>query len=304
VSDATSRHVHEVAEGIGYRRDPPHRLPDEARTRVIALAVSDIANPFYAGVIRGAERVAAENDFTLMVADARESVSEEQRMLARHIPLVDGLIVTSSRLSDAELRRLARQRPVAVLNREVPGLPCVCPDNVGGVARAVEHLAGLGHRRIGYLAGPSTSWADGVRWRAVRDTARGIGARGVRIGRFPPTLMGGRAATSAVRDSGVTAVVAYNDLIAVGLLRGLADAGVDVPGDLSVVGFDNTLPADLVRPGLTTVAQPATTLGEAVARHVIALVQGEGPREPLAVLPVELVVRESTGPADRSGDVT
>src|SRR5690606_30445312 len=219
--------------------------PAPARTRVVALAVSDITNPFYFGIIRGAEKAAADNDFSLLVADARESAAEERRMLARHLPLIDGLLVTSSRLSDTDIRGLARKVPVVVLNRRVPGLPCVLPDTPRGIRRAVEHLATLGHTRIGYLAGPEASWADGARWRAVRAACMGLSLTDVRVGPVTPTRAGGRGAAQDVVGRGLTAVIAYNDMVAVGLLRGLEALGAEVPGDVSVVGFDNTLPAEL-----------------------------------------------------------
>lgn len=297
VSSETARRIHEAAERLGYRRDRPHRLRTESRTRVIALAVSDITNPFYFGIIRGAEKAAADNDFTLMVADARESAEEERRMLDRHLPQVDGLLVTSSRLSDTELRGLARKVPVVVLNRLVSGLPSVHPDNARGVRRAIEHLAALGHTRIGYVAGPEASWADGARWRAVREACHELSLTDVRVGPVRPTLAGGRSAAAEVLDRRLTAVLGYNDLVAVGLLRELVARGLDVPGEVSVVGFDNTLAAQLVSPGLTTVGQPVIQLGETAARQVIALIGGATSRQLTSVLPVELVVRESTGPA-------
>ncbi|WP_066642099.1 LacI family DNA-binding transcriptional regulator [Serinicoccus hydrothermalis] len=297
VSSATARKVHEAAERLGYRSEQPHRMSADPRTRVIALAVSDITNPFYFGIIRGAERAAADHDFSLMVADARESAQEERRMLARHLPQVDGLLVTSSRLSDTELRGMARTVPVVVLNRQVAGLPSVFPDNARGIRRSVEHLAELGHRRVGYLAGPEASWADGARWRAVREACHELSLTDVRVGPVRPTLAGGRSAAADVLDRRLTAVIGYNDLVAVGLMRELAERGVDVPGEVSLVGFDNTLAAELVSPGLTTVGQPVTALGETAARQVIALVGGAPARQLTSVLPVELVVRASTGPS-------
>lgn len=295
VSSQTSRRVHEAAERLGYRTERPHRIQAPTRSRVVALAVSDITNPFYFGIIRGAEKAAADNDFSLLVADARESADEERRMLARHLPLIDGLLVTSSRLSDTEIRGLARKVPVVVLNRRVHGLPCVLPDNPRGIRRAVEHLATLGHSRIGYLAGPEASWADGARWRAVREACLELSLSDVRVGPVGPTLAGGRSGAEEVVRRRLTCVIAYNDLVAVGLLRGLAALGVHVPGEVSVIGFDNTLPAELV--GLTTVAQPVTSLGETAGRHVIAMATGQvRSRELVSTLPVELKVRTSTGP--------
>lgn len=295
VSSSTAARIHEIATDLGYRRDTVFRPTSPSRTRVIGLAVSDITNPFYFGIIRGAERAAATADFTLMVGDAHESAEAERRMLNRHLPLVDGMVITSSRLSDQELRSLARRVPVVVLNRNVTGLPCVVPDNARGIRRAVEHLGALGHSRIGYLAGPEASWADGMRWRAVRESALELGLEDVRIGPIHPTIAGGRGAARKVRQHDLTAVICYNDLLAVGMLRGIRDLGAGVPEDVSVIGFDNTQSAELV--GLTTIASPSVLLGETAVLYMVGLVKGTTQsRDALSVLPVRLVNRQSTGP--------
>ena len=297
VSSQTSARVHEVAARLGYRQDVPFRLPNRSRSQVICLVVSDITNPYYLGIIRGAEQAAAAADLSLVVTDGRESAAHERRVLRRNLPGSDGFIITSSRLSDNELRTLAREVPLVVVNRRVPGLPCVHPDNARGIRRSVEHLASLGHTTLGYVAGPSASWADGARWRAVREACHELMLTDVRIGPVPPTIPGGRTAAEEIVRRGLTAVQTYNDMVGVGVLRGLAGLGVDVPGEVSVVGFDNTLPADLVTPGLTTVAQPVMVLGETAARAVIAQVAGEAtPRQLTQVVPVRLVERASTGP--------
>lgn len=295
VSSATAARIHEVAAELGYRRDEVFRASAPTRSRVIGLAVSDITNPFYFGIIRGAERAAATADFTLMVGDAHESAEAERRMLNRHLPLVDGMVITSSRLSDQELRSLARKVPVVVLNRKVAGLPCVVPDNARGIRRAVEHLGSLGHSRVGYVAGPEASWADGMRWRAVRESALELGLEDVRIGPVQPTISGGRGAARAVLQQNLTAVLCYNDLLAVGVLRGIRDLGAGVPEDVSVIGFDNTQSAELV--GLTTIASPSVLLGETAVLYLVGLVKGTTQtRDALSVLPVRLVNRQSTGP--------
>lgn len=297
VSSATAQRIHDVAEELGYRQDPPFRVPSRTRAGIITLAVSDITNPYYFGIIRGAEQAAAEAGFSLVVADCRESAAQERRVLRRTLAASDGLVITSSRLSDTELRGLAREVPLVVLNRKVPGLPCVHPDNARGIRRSVEHLASLGHPRIGYVAGPDASWADGARWRAVREACHELMLTDLRVGPVPPTMVGGRAAAEEIVRGGLTAVQTYNDQVGVGVVRGLQELGVDVPGEVSVVGFDNTIAADIVRPGLTTVAQPVTVLGEIASRAVLAqLAGGTGSREQTQVVPVRLVVRGSTGP--------
>lgn len=303
VASSTARRVHQVAHELGYRSEHVFRAPrgGSPRTKTIGLAVSDIANPFYFPIIRGAEHAAAATGFTLLLADAQESDAAERKMLARALPLIEGLVIASSRLSDTDLRTLAKTVPVVVLNRSVPGLQSVVPDTGRGMRRAVEHLAALGHRHITYIAGPEASWADGSRWRALREAATELELREYRIGPVMPTVGGGRGAAQAVAERGDQAVIAYNDLIAMGLVAGLREFGRTVPGDVSVVGFDNIFAADLITPPLTTVAAALTVLGETAVRHVLALVAGAGGtdsrlRRPV-VVPTRLLVRGSTGPA-------
>lgn len=298
VSSATARRIREVADELGYRSGEVFRAATPARSRTIALAVSDVANPVYFPIIRGAEHAAARSGFTMLLADAQESEAIEREILARTLPLVDGLVITSSRISDTDLRTLAKTLPVVVVNRHVAGLPSVVPDTARGIRRAVEHLAVLGHSRIGYLAGPEASWADGVRWRAVREACLELGLTDLRLGPFAPTVAGGMTASDLVAERGVEAVIAYNDLIAMGLMRGLPRHGLLVPRDVSVVGFDDIFAADLVTPGLTTVGAPLQALGETAVRNVVALAGGATwqRRDPV-VVPTRLVVRESTGPA-------
>jgi DNA-binding LacI/PurR family transcriptional regulator len=297
VSSRTGAHIREVADRLGYRSEEIYRPHTAEHHRILGLAVSDITNPFYFGIIRGAEHAAAEAGFTLVVGDAAESERKEREMLARQLPIVDGLVITSSRLSDTDLRGLARTVPVAVVNRHVLGLPCFVPDNTRGVKRAVEHLGSHGHRSVLYVAGPEASWADGMRWRALREAAYELDLTAHRVGPVAPTVRGGIAAAQDIVRGDHTAVLAYNDLVGVGVLKGLRAAGVAVPREVSVVGFDDTLPADLVVPGLTTVATPTVLLGRSAVQTLVAMRKGAKPRlDQATVLPVRLVVRESSGP--------
>lgn len=295
VSSRTARSIREVADRLGYRSETVERFERARRTDTIALAISDVANPVYFPIIRGAEHAAAAAGFTMLLADAQESDEIERQMLERTLPLVDGLVITSSRLSDTDLRTIGKTLPVVVLNRHVSGLPSVVPDTARGVRRAVEHLATLGHTRIGYAAGPEASWADGTRWRAVREACHELEIADVRLGPFRPFVEGGEAAAQAVVERGLGAVLAYNDLVAIGIIRGLARLGVEVPRDVSVVGFDDIFAADLITPGLTTVGAPLESLGQAAVRNVIALHRGATWERPdPVVVPTRLVVREST----------
>lgn len=299
VSSRTAQHVQEVAERLGYRAQEIYRPVAPSRTKTIGLAISDVTNPFYFPIIRGAETAAAAGGYTLLLADAQESDRVERQMLSRALPLIEGLVIASSRVSDTDLRTLAKTVPVVVLNRAVSGLPSVIPDTGRGVRRAVEHLAELGHRTITYVAGPDASWVGGARWRALREAALELQLSERRIGPFAPTLDGGREAARVIAERGDRAVLVYNDLMAMGLVNGLQREGLAVPQHVSVVGFDNIFAADLVTPGLTTVAAPLQTIGETAVRNVLALGRGatSTQHEP-TVVPVRLIVRGSTGPAD------
>jgi LacI family transcriptional regulator len=174
-------------------------------------------------------------------------------------------------------------------------VPCVVPDSALGLRRVAEHLAGLGHESVTYVAGPEASWADGMRWSSLRDAAAALQLVVRRIGPFAPDIAGGVAAAEVLRASPTSAVIAYNDQLAIGLIRGLTAHGVRVPRDVSVIGFDNIPAADLVTPGLTTVAAPLRLEGAAAIRQVLAMIDGAPTRAGApAVLPVKLVVRGST----------
>lgn len=301
VNPATAERIREAAERLGYRANPLARAVSTRRTGMIGLVVSDVTNPVYFPVIRGAQAAAAERDCTMLLTDARESMRTEREAIDRSYPMVDGLVLAGSRMSDASIRMVAQQTPLVVCNRAVTGVPSVVPDNARGIRRAVEHLGSLGHQAITYVAGPEASWADGMRWRAMREAALELEMRVVRVGPFPPTVAGGIGAVESLRRQDSTAVVAYNDLLAIGVLRGLSDAGVRVPRDVSVIGFDNIFGSDFCTPALTTVAAPLRSLGSEAVAHLVAQVEGARPQTARpVVLPARLVVRDSTAPARRA----
>lgn len=303
VNSTTAEHIRQVADELGYRTNSLARALSTSRSHMIALAVSDVANPFYSEIIRGAQATAAQAGYTVLLTDAQESDRLERAALERALPVVDGIVLGGSRMSDSAIRMIAKQKPVVVLNRVVVDVPCVVPDNAEGIRRAAEHLTRLGHDAITYVAGPEASWADGMRWRSLRRSADDLQLRVRRIGPFSPDVPGGMRAAEEIASSGATAVVAYNDQLAIGLIRGLDSRGRVVPRDVSVIGFDNIGAAELVTPGLTTVASPLHTEGATATKHLLAMIEGAQSRagRPM-VLPVRLVERGST--AARTGTRT
>jgi LacI family transcriptional regulator, repressor for deo operon, udp, cdd, tsx, nupC, and nupG len=295
VNPRTAERIFAAAERIGYRTNPLARALPTGKTALIALVVSDVTNPVYFPIIRGTEGAVAKAGYTLVLADAQESGVTEREAVERVLPFVEGVVLAGSRVSDSAVRKHAQQVPLVVANRAVRGVPSVITDNPRGVRQAVEHLNELGHRAITYVAGPEASWADGVRWQAVREVCSELRLHCRRVGPYAPTLSGGMRATTDVNAHRTTAVITYNDLLAFGLIRGLTRAGVRVPTDVSVVGFDNIFASDYCTPALTTVAAPLRALGSAAVEQLVAQIGGaRAHTENVGVLPAKLVIREST----------
>jgi LacI family transcriptional regulator, repressor for deo operon, udp, cdd, tsx, nupC, and nupG len=295
VNAQTADRVRRAAEQLGYRTNPLARALTTRRTQMMALVVSDIGNPFFSEIVRGAQDAAAAAGYTILLADARESDRLERSTLERALPIVDGVVFASSRMSDSAIRVMAKQKPVVMLNRAIADVPSVVTDNPRGVRRAAEHLGERGHDHITYVAGPEASWADGMRWRSLREAALELDLRVRRIGPFRPDVSGGMKAAEELAPQPTSAVIAYNDQLAIGLMRGLSRRGLRVPDDVSVIGFDNIFAADLVTPRLTTVAAPLHRQGHAATQHLLTLVEGARSRVvPPMVLPIRLVIRDST----------
>ncbi len=297
VSFRTAEHVRKVAAELGYRSETTERALPAVRTKLLTMIVADITNPVFFGLIRGAERTASHAGYQMVLGETQESETRERQLVAALGSASDGVILTSSRLPDSAIRTLAKSTPLVVLNRHVDQVPSVVSDNVRAVKRAVEHLASGGHRSLTYLAGPEASWADGMRWRGLLEAGHELGLKVQRIGPCRPTLNGGRQAVESWRQAPTTGVVAYNDLVAIGFLQAAGDAGYAVPGDVSVVGFDNIREGELLTPQLTTIAAPMVSLGSAAVNHLLKIAVAGRSRARTVMLPARLVVRGSTGPA-------
>ena len=297
VNHVTREHVLAVAEELGYAPNPAAQALESGRTRNVALLVPDITNPYFAGVIKGAERAASAAGLTLVLGDTQENAAVEEQLVRRLGGAVDGFVLSASRLPEAELRRLAELNPITLVNRAEAGLSCIVADFDTGTQQIVDHLASYGHESFVFAGGPAESWSGARRWAGLRAAAKARGMTAERFGPYSPTLAGGPAAADAVLAAGATAVVCHNDMLAIGLMRRLAERGKEVPRDLSVVGFDDIFGADFCNPPLTTLAERTEDAG---ARAVEALVRQIPIRPvdpPIRMLPTQLMVRSSTGPA-------
>lgn len=237
---------------------------------------------------------------SVFLTDTEEDPAVEADRVRALVKQVDGVMLCAPRTSESHLRALARETPLVMLNRRIPGIPSVTTDNDEAIRQAVAHLVALGHRRIAYVAGPRTCWCNRDRLRLLRTAAAGAAAALIETGNVEPRIAGGTAAAGSVLAAGVTAVVAYNDLVALGLLDALTAHGVAVPATISVVGFDDILPAKLVNPALTTVGQPGEDAGRAGMDLLLRRLERPDPSPAPPLTPVaHLVIRASTGPAAR-----
>ncbi|MGK9220354.1 MULTISPECIES: LacI family DNA-binding transcriptional regulator [unclassified Microbacterium] len=296
ISAPTEARIRAAAQRLQFRFNPMARALPTGRSQTLALVVADITNPVVFGIVRGAEQAASAAGYTLVIAESQESDQTEAETIERLIPSVDGIVLATTRLSDERISEIASRKPVVLINRAVDEVPSVLPDVETGVAALLEHLYGLGHRTIVYLAGPETSWISERRFERMLEASERLGFAVVEIGPNPPTIEGGRSAYRRVLAARPTAVIAFNDLIAIGLMQAAAEQGVRVPEDLSVAGFDDIFGSELISPALTTVRAQLVEAGETAVVDLLTSLDGDEPVGDARLLETRLVVRGSTGP--------
>jgi DNA-binding LacI/PurR family transcriptional regulator len=302
VREATRASVLAAAAELGYEPNRAARGLITGRTGNVGVIVPDLGNPYFHAVLKGAQAQAHEADYAVFVADGQESASEEEALIKAMSKQVDGILLCSSRLAPSKLAALESTPTVVLLNRRVPDLPTVIVDSADGMKQAVEHLASLGHVRCAFVSGPRRSWSNQQRHKGLRAAARACGVETALIGPAAPQFESGVAAVEAILDADVTAVLAYNDLVAVGILSRLAELGIRVPQELSVVGFDDIPLAAMVTPSLTTVALPTGLAGRAAVELLLDRLEtgGSPAGGDVRKLPATLVVRGSTAAPARA----
>jgi LacI family transcriptional regulator/LacI family repressor for deo operon, udp, cdd, tsx, nupC, and nupG len=296
VAPDTRRKVLTAAEELRYAPNPIARSLARRRTGNLGIVVPDIANSFSAAIIKAVAHEARRDGYALFVAASDESPEEEERSARALAPQVDGLLLASPLAADDSLLELAALVPVVLTNRLLDGIPAVLAEAGQATGHAVEHLHALGHRDVVYLAGPD-NFSDRTRRAGLDAACARLGLDPVVLGPFPARFASGVRAADIVLAGAATAVIAFNDDIAAGLLNRFADRGVRVPDDISVVGHDDTALAEMVTPRLTTVRIPAAAAGTAAMRMLIQHLQGNNGGARRTELVGELIVRASTGPA-------
>lgn len=303
----TQSRVLEAARELDYRPSEIARALKRRTTQTLGLIVTDIENPYFPQLVRSVEDAARAEGYAILLCNAADDPDREAFYLDLLVERrVDGLIIAASSLGGRHLDWLAAPRlPVVLVNTAAADvdLPSIMSDNHAGGRLAAEHLLGLGHRRFGYLMAPPRNVDAPDRLAGVRQALAeaGLGDSGPTVTTGAPLVGGGEAAMLELLDRApdVSAIVAYNDLMAIGALRTLRQRGRRVPLDVSVVGFDDVAFAAYVDPPLTTIAQGTIEMGRwAVAQLARRLRSGEADDGAASVrLPVRLVVRGSTGRA-------
>ncbi len=298
VEVGTRERVLRVAGSLGYRPNRAARGLITGRTGNIGLILPDLANPFFPSVVKGIQQQAHQSDYAVFVADTDEDPRAEIGLVRALAKQVDGIILCSPRMGLSELREATTITSVVIVNRRAGTIPAVTIANADGMRQIVAHLTALGHRRIGFVAGPRSSWSSRERLRGLRAAVRSGPAVLVEIGNVAPTFAGGASAADPTLFADVTAVVGYNDLVALGLVTELRTRGVDVPGDLSVVGIDDIPMSGMVQPGLTTLSIPKDSAGRASIDLLLQLLADPSASlAPRRELPTELLVRHTTAVA-------
>lgn len=294
VQERTRKRVLEAADRLGYLPDPAARSLRSGRTESLGLIIPDIANPFFPPIVKALQARARRAGYTLLVADCDEREADELDSIAAIAKRVDGLILWASTLGDERLRQLAGDVPLVLVNRHVPDVSEVHVSLTAGVTQAAEHLRALGHTGCVFVncANPGQE-----RGKLIRETFDSHGLSVTELGPYEPRFETGvHAATLAVAD-GATAVVAHNDLVALGVLHQLAAQQVRVPADISVVGIDDTMLAATSIPALTTIRISPDDVATQTTDLLVALINGGGSDPRTAEIGSRLIPRASTGRA-------
>jgi LacI family transcriptional regulator len=310
VTDLTRQRVQKAIKELGYKPNPAARALRSNRTHLIALTLPELTNPFYAAIVEGVRQVFEPADFRLVLCSPNSSnnaVPQYIDMLANRY--IDGLIVVFDRFSAADnnsiaLFRLGRKGfPIVALGPGVasdkPDFDCITSQVPEGLKEAMQHLVEMGHREIAYF-GPLKGVVE-ARLQAYRTALarHKIKIADSLIFRGETTLESGfsRAEELFQRQRRPTAIVAVNDMVAIGAMMALQEHGVSIPEEMSIVGIDDIPLASMVHPTLTTVFQPKEAMGRLAAERLLGRIEKRINSFSAIALSSQLIVRESTGPA-------
>jgi DNA-binding LacI/PurR family transcriptional regulator len=310
ISSEVRQNIQRLANEMGYTPNAVAQSLKGQRSNTIGLVVTAIADPFYGRLVRGVDEIAKQAGVDVFLGVSYNNAEQELAVIESfHRRRVDGIITASSRLTSEHADQLARIGvPVVLINQQSEGnlaqFRTVQVDSYGGARQAVTHLLTLGHSAIAYLGATNRPQSNRQRMQSYCDTLQtaGIAIKEGWIQEAPPQR---RSYSDDVADgqnlmlealrAGITAAFCYNDMYAVGALMTCRDLGLAVPGQVSIVGFDDVDLAQYVTPPLTTVHQPKLRLGQLAMEMLLNLMEEQPVEDQL--VPLELVVRCSTATA-------
>lgn len=301
VNAATKDRVFRAAQELGYQPNLAAKALVTGRSRTIALIVPTVTNPFFTALLKGAQARARSLGYMLLLGDSDEDAVLERELVSELLERSEGMIIaaTPSPSATRDVEAYGAAGEVVLINRDAAGILHARPDVSEGLRQALEHLAALGHRRIAYIRGSASSWMDAHQQDVLTEQAGRLNLELSLLGPYATTSEGGEAAVDTIIASGASAVIAFNDLMALGITKRAHERGIGIPGALSVIGIDDIPYAAMAQPPLTSIRLNPYRIGRgAVDLLVNAIERPETEREG-ATFPTELIVRGTTAsPSD------
>lgn len=304
VNDETAQRIQAIANELGYRPNAIARGLKTRQSTTVGVLIPDLANPLFSGIVRGIQDGLELSGYTPLIANTDNDPVRERKnfeVMSQH--RVDGFITATATLEHDLLSEFARELPLVLVNRrlEDAALPAVAVDDRAAIGLAVKHLVSLGHRRIAHLAGPQSMSTGRQRLLGFREAMASAGVEVsdslIRVSDGYNEASGAEACASLLdRDGDVTAIIAANDLLALGCYDVLAERGLSCPRDISIVGFNDMPFASRFSPALTTIHVPHRELGRTAASLLLDLLHEPRAGARQILLPASLVVRDSTAP--------
>ena len=279
VDPGIAARVRAAASELKYQPNPVGRSLALGKTDTIGIVVPDLANPTFQAILRGLSIAASQDGYRVLIADSSEVTSEEAILAGEARRRCDGVVLCAPRMGDAELEELAPTlHPLVLINRTTvaTNTPSLSVDYGQGIQELAQHLVGLGHRRLAYLSGPEHSASNRQRLVGLEKFRKEHPEIELQMLHGGSNFDSGHESTEAIIASGATGILAFNDLVAMGLLSGLHEHGLRVPEDISVTGFDDIPFAKYTTPPLTTAAVPINELGSLAWRRMREQIQQAG----------------------------
>jgi LacI family transcriptional regulator len=299
VDPGIAARVRAAAAELKYQPNPVGRSLALGRTDTIGIVVPDLANPTFQAILRGLSIAAAQDGYRVLIADSSEVTSEETILAGEARRRCDGVVLCAPRMGDAELEELAPTlHPLVLINRTTASsnTPSLNVDYGKGIQELARHLVDLGHERLAFLSGPEHSASNRERLAGLAQFRKDHPGIELQMLHGGSNFDSGHDSTEAIIDSGATGILAFNDLVAMGLLSGLHERGIRVPEDISVTGFDDIPFARYTTPPLTTAAVPINELGSLAWRRMREQIQqsGETPANQQDEFAPHMEIRKST----------